>query len=168
MQSGGSPSQDWGLGSSNSLSSTPAIRPIFSLYLETWDRRGSPVRGKIGTKGCCVEGLSSDTAAFVSLRIFWDLVACSDRLWEGVKRGSGLLSGLSRSWAGPTAPLPLAGLGGLPLQAKQTVACRNSACLAVTWSAAHDSWPRWDGSSGRGCRLRPESAPLPPTAALGT
>lgn len=47
------------------------------------------MRGKIGTKGCCVEGLSSDTAAFVSLGIFWDLVACSDRLWEGVKRGSG-------------------------------------------------------------------------------
>lgn len=35
-----------------------------------------------------MEGSDSDTAAFVSLRIFGDLVACSDRLWEGVKRGS--------------------------------------------------------------------------------
>lgn len=156
MQSRGSPSQGWGPGSSNSPSPTPATRPIFCLSLEIRDRKGSPGRGKTGAKGRCVEGLSSDTAAFVSLRVFWDLVACSDSLWEGVRGPHAFLGR-------PTAPLPLARLGALPLEAGQMAACRDPACLAVTWSAALDSWPRWSGSSGRGRGFRPENAPLSPS-----
>lgn len=60
----------------NFPSPTPAIRPVFSLL----QRPGTPVRGKVGTKGHCKEGLGSNTAAFVSLRIFRELVACSDIL----------------------------------------------------------------------------------------
>jgi len=163
MQSGGSPSQGWGPGSSNSPPPTPAIRPIFSLSLEIRDRRGSPGRGKTGTKGRCMEGLSSDTAAFVSLRIFWDLVACSDRLWEGVKRGSWTPLWPHAFLGRAYSTLPLARLGALPLEAGQMAACSDPACLAVTWSTALASWPRRAGSSGRGRGFRPGSAPLSPS-----
>lgn len=114
----------------------------------------------------CVERLSSDTAAFVSVRIFWDLVACSDRLWEGVKRGSWTPLWphvfLGRAYSTPSSCQ--AGCTAFRGWANG----RNSACLAVTWSATLDSWPRRGGPSGSGQPFRPDSAPLPYTTALGT
>lgn len=65
-------------------------RPICSLG--TQDRRGCPVS---------VEGLGSDTAAFVSLGC---LGACSDRLW-GLHRAPVLL--LPLFWGQPLGVLPL-------------------------------------------------------------